>query len=250
MPMLRFEELTWTEVQALPPETVLVLPTGSMEQHGPHLPLGTDVYIPVGLADRLADALQDGDPPLVMLTPLSYTYAKESNWWPGTVNLDGTTLISVMRDLLNDLFRQNLRRVMVINGHMESVQFLMEGVQLAVAGQSDARVVLINWWEQVSDRLIDEVFGDAWPGWEAEHAALTETAMMLSLYPDLVRRDQVVADRVGEAWPYKVFPQREEARAPSGVFADASPATAEIGERVVAEIVQGLRQALLRQFGG
>jgi creatinine amidohydrolase len=138
--------------------------------------------------------------------------------------------------------------VMMLNGHMESVQFIMEGVELAVSPQERGRVVLVNWWELVSDALIHDVFGDAWPGWEAEHAALTETSLMLALYPDLVRRDRIVDDRAPAHFPYRVFPQPSAVRPGSGVYASAQAASSKIGDRLAAHIVEGLVGVLEAQF--
>lgn len=250
--MARWEHLSWQEIEERGRRGLIaVLPVGSVEQHGPHLPLGTDVHIPIGLADRLAGAL-DGDElgqRLVMLPPFFYTYAKHSNWWPGTLNLDGKALVGFARAVLRDLFRQDVRRVLVLNGHMESIQFLMEGVELAAERHPDALVVLVNWWELVTDDLIMEVFGDAWPGWEAEHAALTETSLMLAFYPDLVRQERIVDDRAPRTLPYRVFPQPGEVRPPSGVYASAAAASAPIGERLAGQIVERLAGVVRERFG-
>jgi creatinine amidohydrolase len=249
--MARWKQLTWEEIDRRRRlGIVAVLPTGSVEQHGPHLPLGTDVQIPVGLADRLAAALES-DPlgaRLVMLPPFYHTYAKHSNWWPGTLNLDGETLVAYTRAVFTDLFRQGVQHVLMLNGHMESVQFLMEGVELAVERHPTALVVLVNWWELVADEIIGELFAAAWPGWEAEHAALTETSLMLAFYPDLVHIDRVVDDRAPRTLPYRVFPQPDEARPRSGVYANAAAASAPIGERLAAHIVERLAAVVRERF--
>jgi creatinine amidohydrolase len=250
--MARWTELTWAEIKDRKTHGIIgILPSGSVEQHGPHLPLATDVLIPEGLADTLAGRLEH-DPlgaRLVMLPPFHYTYARHSNWWPGTLNLDGRTLVSFTQAVLRDLFRQGVDQIMFVNGHMESVAFLMEGAELAVEDHHDARVAVVNWWELVADSVIDQVFGSAWPGWEAEHAALTETSLMLAFCPDLVHRDRIVDDREPRHYPYKVFPQPTEVRPPSGVYASAALASAEIGHRLAAHIVDGLISVIREQFG-
>jgi creatinine amidohydrolase len=251
--MARWKDLTWEEIDRLRRRGIVaVLPTGSVEQHGPHLPLGTDVQIPVGLADRLAAALETdplGDR-LVMLPAFYYTYAKHSNWWPGTLNLDGEALVAHTRAVLSDLFRQGVQNALLLNGHMESVQFLMEGVELALERHPAALAVLVNWWELVADEIIHEVFADAWPGWEAEHAALTETSLMLAFAPDLVHMDRAVDDRAPRTLPYRVFPQPDEVRPRSGVYASAAAASALVGERLAAHIVERLAAVVKERFAG
>lgn len=251
--MARWEDLTWKDVgERREFGIVPVLPAGSVEQHGPHLPLATDVLIPVGLADRLADELGQDElgRRLVMLPPLYYTYARHSNWWPGTLNMDGTTLVACVRAVIEDLFRQDVRRLLILNGHLESVHFLMEGVELALERYGGAQVVLVNWWELVSDALIQEVFGDGWPGWEAEHAALTETSLMLALRPELVHMDRAVDDRAPRTLHYRVLPQPQEVRPPSGVYASSAAASASTGERLVDHVVAGLISILRERFPG
>lgn len=250
--MARWEHLSWQEIaERRSRGMVAVLPVGSVEQHGPHLPVATDVLIPIGLADRAAGSEIEAalGRPLVMLPPFYYTYAKHSNWWAGTLNLDGAALTDFTRAVLEDLFRQDVPRLLMLNGHMESIQFIMEGIELASARYPGARVVLVNWWELVAETLIQEVFGDAWPGWEAEHAALTETSLMLAFHPGLVRSDRITDDRAPRTLPYKVFPQPEVVRPPSGIYASAAAATAAIGERLAAHIVQGLAGVLREWFG-
>ncbi|MDR7542756.1 MAG: creatininase family protein [Armatimonadota bacterium] len=247
--MARWDHLTWQEIgERRARGAIAVLPVGSIEQHGPHLPVATDALIPIGLADRLAGALGADDlgARLVMLPPFYYTYAKHSNWWPGTLNLDGATLVTYTRAVLEDLFRQGISRLLVLNGHMESVQFLMEGIELALERYPSTRTVLVNWWELVADAVIRDLFAEAWPGWEAEHAALTETSLMLAFYPELVRTERITDDRAPRTLPYRVFPQPPEVRPPSGVYASAAAASAPIGERLARHIVDGL-VAVLRE---
>ncbi len=244
VPMKRWLTMKWTELQGHVDEKVAVLPIGSVEQHGPHLPLGTDSLIPVGLADRLAASAPNLADRLIMMPPVYHTYAKHSDFWPGTLNLDGDTLISFVRDVCQNTFRQGITRVMALNGHMESVQFILEGARKALEVYPEARFFLINWWDLVPDDLIDDLFGDRWPGWEMEHAALTESSLMMALYPDLVLQSDLPSDRPPEHLPFTVLPEPPSVRPRSGSYADSRGASAEIGERLVAEITAGILRAL------
>lgn len=136
---------------------------------------------------------------------------------------------------------------MALNGHMESVQFILEGARKALEGYSEARFFLINWWDLVSDDLIEEVFGDRWPGWEMEHAALTESSLMMALYPDLVLQSELPRGGPPEYFPFTVLPEPPSVRPGSGSYADSHGASAEIGEHLVTEITAGILRALQDQ---
>lgn len=242
----RWTDTTWCDIKAKRDDAIALIPCGSVEQHGPHLPTGTDLYISMGIADHLAScSVADR---LLMLPPIYHTYAKESDGWCGTLNLEGTTLTMVVRDIVKGLFRQGIKHIVLFNGHMESYAFIMEGLQLAVEGSDDVRVLSINWWDFISDSLIDEIFGDKWPGWVAEHAALTETSLMLYLYPELVRTELADAGVIPEQIPYKIFPQQQSLLPPSGMFARAEGASAQIGEILTKEVIKKLEAAIKTNF--
>ena len=243
--MKRWAEMTWTDIESLVAEDpVAVLPTGSVEQHGPHLPLGTDYFIPLALGDRALRGIPESvGCRLVSLPPLTYTHAPHSNPWPGTANLDGTTLTRVARDLIGELGRQGVRRIAILNGHMESQAFLWEGARLGRRGGS--WVTLINWWDLVPGALVEDLFGDAWVGWELEHAALVETALMMALRPELVREERTPREDSPLVRPYRSLPPEAPTLPRSGSFAPTAGASAEIGERIVGAICDELIDALV-----
>ncbi len=234
--------MTWKDIETERGEMIALVVSGSVEQHGPHLPTGTDLYIAMGMADRLASRPEASDVAarLVMLPPLFHTYAKESDGWSGTLNLDGNTLTFMARDIIKGLFRQGIKKAVLLNGHLESYSFLLEGIALATEGRGDVQVISVNWWDFISNELISELFADRWPGWVAEHAALTETSIMLALYPKLVRADLAEAGFIPKPLAYKISPQPLEVRPPSGMYASAEGASAEIGERLISEVVEEL----------
>lgn len=242
--------MTWKDIEAERGEMVALIVSGSVEQHGPHLPTGTDLYIAMGIADRIASLPEAGDiaARLVLLPPFFHAYAKESDGWRGTLNLDGNTLTLVARDIIKGLFRQGIKRAVLLNGHLESYSFLLEGIELATEGCGDVQVISVNWWDFIGDGLISELFADRWPGWVAEHAALTETSIMLALHPELVREDLAEAGFIPQPLPYKIFPQPQEVRPPSGMYAPAEGASAEIGERLISEVLRNLVPIIRERF--
>jgi len=100
--------------------------------------------------------------------------------------------------------------------------------------------MLINWWDLVSDHTIKEVFAEKWPGWEAEHAALTETSLALHLFPDLVERSAIPGEKTFIRGPFRLYPLDPDDKPASGSFASARGANQEIGRILTREILQGL----------
>jgi len=98
------------------PESILIQPLGAIEQHGPHLPLATDLIIAEATAnavvERFGDALD-----LWLLPPLAYTKSNEHAWAPGTIWLSATTLLSVIDDIARSLATLPARRLVFLNGH-------------------------------------------------------------------------------------------------------------------------------------
>jgi creatinine amidohydrolase len=247
-----WEHLTWPELAGLR-DGILVFASGSIEQHGPRLPVATDTLTAQGFVRLLQARMPQRR--LIAAPPMNYTYAKLNSAYPGTINLNGATLLAMAHDILADVLRQGFRNVMFINGHMESVAFIMEGAELALAEHrsmgpprgSEPKIVFANWWEFVPQKLIDEVFGAKWPGWEAEHAALTETSLMLHLWPELVR-DVPVGPSDYDKFHYRVLPWPERGRPASGCYADPAGASAEIGRRLAEVVVAGLQHVVETEF--
>jgi len=251
-PRAFWHQMTWPEIAAAAAAgAVAVVPAGSVEQHGLRLPTAADTLVSKRLAESLVAAMPERS--FIVAPPFRYTIARPNAAYPGTINLSGETLIRVTHDVVAEILRNGFLRILFLNGHMESVPFLMEGAELALrerrAGETSGRPVLVwvNWWDLISDGLIRDVFGDKWPGWEAEHAGLTETSLLLHLLPDIVR-PAAPADNAYERLPYTVFPGPDRARPKSGSFADPAGASADIGRRLAEEIVAGLKRLVEAEF--
>jgi len=127
------QEMTWPEVKAaVDRNAALVLPAGATEQHGPHLPIGTDTFLPVELLKRAAERID-----LLIAPPLHYGYKSRplsggGQGFVGTTSLRGKTLIDVTRDVVSEYLRHGFRRILIVNWHMESSSFLYERADLAV----------------------------------------------------------------------------------------------------------------------
>lgn len=246
---LLLERMTWPEVAAeIGAGTPLVLPVGALEQHGPHLPLGTDGFIPHHLA------LQAARRRLVVAPPLFYgawsrPRSGGGRHFPGSVGLPGRVLEQVVRHLVADWLRQGFRRILILNGHFENAWTLLEGVEQAIEGhQETSRVLLVNWWDQVGPGDVRHIFGDSFPGWEAEHASITETSMLEAFAPELVRADRKAGGGAQRAISYDIFPPPPDILWPNGIGYSALAASAQTG-RALLDLLTGRLAAIIdREF--
>lgn len=166
------ERLTWPQAREAFKETsVVVIPTGSNEQHGPHLPTGTDWMVARELARRLCEKSK------VIVTPiLPFGYAKYHTGFPGTLAVQEETLQKALIDVCEDLLKYGVTHILFVNGHggnhgplHKTGEWLREKcVPAAVA----------SWWEMAS--IADPTYN------MIGHADYIETAAMLAINPDLV----------------------------------------------------------------
>jgi creatinine amidohydrolase len=239
--------MTWEEYRDEVSRRIIILPVGSLEQHGPHLPLSVDVVIPTSLAKMVCEELD-----AMVLPPIAYGYKAQGGGqlFPGTTSLDGTTLINLTLDILRETYRHGGRRFLVLNGHYENVAFVTEAVHLFLRDADDARIVILSWWDQVSDEMIDELFAEAgFPGWEMEHAAITETALTQYFAPELVREDKIVDDQSERMPTYSIFPPPDDIIPKSGVLYKATHASREKGEKLAKQVVGTIVQIARQEFG-
>lgn len=252
---MRLSYLTWVELDALiakgPP--ILLLPTGSLEQHGPHLPLGTDTVLPLAVADAVAQRIG-----ALVAPPLPYGYKSQprtggGNHFPGCASLDGATYVALVRDLICDFARHGLTRIVLFDGHMENQWFLTEAADLALRqlkaeGVAGTRIVKLGYWTFISPETEAVLFPDGLLSWELEHAAVMETSAMLHLAPGLVRRDLIPDGPPARFPPYETYPFDLGPIPPTGVLSSAAGATADKGKAVLDQVVPAIAAALGEAF--
>ncbi|MCB0076253.1 MAG: creatininase family protein [Anaerolineales bacterium] len=223
--------LTWPQAEALLAEDDrLLLVTGATEQHGHHLPLGTDNAIPLLLAERLSAAT---GVPIAPTLPIGNSESFMA--FPGTLTLSEETTRTLFLELVQSCYRPGWRRLFVLNGHGGNRSAWEWVAALATKIKPDLKLYLTHWWrEPFVQELVRERMGRT-----EGHAGLEETAMMLVAQPELVQRGDAVADDV-EALPDTVWTQPDALRhaVPSGAFGiDPSQATAALGEAILQRLL-------------
>jgi creatinine amidohydrolase len=244
-------EISWEDFSCLAGgRKGVVLPVGSLEQHGPHLPLGTDTLIVEAVAQRIAE-----ETGWLVAPPLSYGYKPQpgssgGNSFPGTCSLDGHTLILLVKDVVRELLRHRLQRIMVLDGHYENSLFLNEAVDLAIRESNckDAKVVVARWFELVPNDFFKELFADDFQGMALEHASKVETSLVLAINEDLVKKDKMRDDAPLRRENYVVLPEQPEFIPRSGVLTGVFPASKDRGQRLFQRIVEECVKILKKEF--
>ena len=234
-------ELTSPEIQEVLAETsILCLPIGSIEQHGPHLPLNTDVVLAEGLTrlivSRWGEALD-----LWQLPTMSISLAREHQWAPGTMSLSIQGMTALLRDLGREIVRAlPARNLLIVNGHGGNSGILAALVQ-DLRADFDLNVCVLH-----PAALAEVKANSAIPD---IHGGRMETSMMLAIAPHLVRRgligqlnnppdDDAVRRSIlpnGVMWPWTTEDRR---LADMGVIGDAKSASAEFGQQMIDYVVE------------
>ena len=234
-------ELTFLEIsKVLSATSILCLPVGSIEQHGPHLPLNTDVVLAEEFTRRII-ARWGESLDLWQLPTLSISLAREHEWAPGTMSLSIQGMTAFMRDLGREIARAlPTRNLVIINGHGGNrgiLEALMQDLR-ADFGLNSCVMHPAARVEADPNAAIPEI-----------HGGKNETSMMLAIAPHLVRRDQIAqlknapdADVVRKTildwavtWPWTTD---DKNLADTGVIGDAQAASAEFGFKIFDQVVE------------
>ncbi|MCT0225168.1 creatininase family protein [Synechococcus sp. CS-1328] len=248
----RLERLSWPALRAAAsrPGSTVVWPFGAIEQHGPHLPLGTDALF----AERVLEAVLEGwacqgaaEPtwPLWRLPVQAIGFSPEHQGFAGTLSLDAETLIAVVLAVGRDLAAAGFRRLVLFNGHGGQIALLQVAARQLRAAHPALAVLPCFLWsgpEGIAD-LIPEPERS-----QGLHAALAETSLMLHLAPSLVGplppADGLPSQVPPPGWSLEgAAPSAWLTRdlSQSGVIGDPGEASGELGQALFERLVAGWR---------
>jgi len=228
---MRYQDLTSPQIDALDRDgTVLLLPLGSVEQHGPHMPVGTDTMLAEGLCHAAAEALA---PNVVVLPTPWYGYSPHHMAFAGSITLGAGTLMALYADIVDSLVLHGFRRMVLVNAALVSVM----ASEMGHRHHERARIAGLTYFQLAAGEIARLRRSE--PGGMG-HACEFEAAMMLHLAPGLVdlSKASTIYPETGSAYLSTDLVQGSRVAtyldfadlSPTGVLGDPALATAERGE--------------------
>jgi len=216
----------------------LIIPSGTCEEHGPHLPLGSDTLE----AEFLVRAVSERTGALVA-PALTYGACTTTRNFPGTIDVRSETVEALTHDVIRGFAGHGCRKILVLSGHAGKSHMvaLRQAALRAVEASPGLRGLVL---------CVTEIPAPARPGPDDlaydGHAASYETSLVLAMESALVRRERIPPGGGRPAFPpFEVLPDPEKFF-PSGVMGDPSRASAEAGKRAVAHAVDAIAALLER----
>ena len=240
----RLERLSWPALQAAAQTSgsTVVWPFGAFEQHGPHLPLGTDALFAEQILDQVLETLPQ-EAPIWRLPLQSIGFSPEHLGFPGTLSLPAELLIQSIEAIGAQLAAAGFERLVLFNGHGGQIALLQVAARQLRAAHPSLGVLPCFLWS--GPKGIAELIAEPERS-DGLHAGQAETSLMLQLNPELVG-PQRAADGLGAQQPPQGWSL--EGAVPnawlthelssSGVIGDPSQASAVLGEGLRQRLVQG-----------
>ncbi|MCL4862781.1 MAG: creatininase family protein [Caldilineaceae bacterium] len=248
----RYAEMTWPECKAAADEgRVAVLPTGTYEDHGYHLPIDVDVLLATTICDRAVARIPDE---AVLIPPVTHGYSPHHMDFPGNITIDWEVFVRYVKGVCLSLAEHGFERILIVNGHGSNTPLVETAARLTIV-ETGGRVLCasVNHWglrgaREAARAARESDFGGM------SHACELETSLYLAICPELVQMDKAVDERsplpasfqtdlnlgkradgaIATLMPYW------STMSQSGVRGDATKATREKGEVFLEGAIQGL----------
>jgi len=217
---------------------VAVIPTGSTEQHGPHLPMKVDIANTLHIVRKAAETLY---PQIIVTPPVTIGVSPHHLCYPGSLSLRHETFINLLVDICRSLKHHGINKIAIVNGHGGNAA---PGYLAARRARDELglKMVFISYWSLIPREISDSILETKIiPG----HACEFETSLALAIYPELVSKE--IPHAVETPWRLQGFVYDTDEITGDGYVGDPSLATAEKGEKLIDAAVKGL-VSLLKDF--
>jgi len=248
-----YEELKWPEIKEVVKEDrVVILPTGSIEQHGLHLPVNTDSVLVTEVCRRTAEQIPDE---VLLMPTVVYGYDPHHMDFPGNMSIEGVTFLHYVRDIVVGLAHHGFKRVLIVNGHGSNHIYVDAAARQAIM-DTEGKVLCaaMSYWNASQFPQTAKRIRESGPG-GTSHACEFETSMYLAIKPELVdmskAKDWLGAPDVPDTFKHELLNRPIERAvvslvpywstiSPDGVYGDATKGTKEKGDQLLAAAVEGL----------
>jgi creatinine amidohydrolase len=248
---MRLHDLTWPDAStAAEKGTPLILPLGSLEQHGPHLPFDTDTVCVQAIADGGAEGSGAISLPALNYGAPSRPRSGGGPGFPLGAEIPFGTYFDVVRGIIAGLLERGTRNLLVLTWHTENAPVIYDAAREAASltrAEDSKIVVLDSPGSLVSRETSQKAYVDGPVPGQFEHAGLIETSVMLALAPERVRDFSAVEASLPKL-SYDVVPMPENAVSPTGSFTSPRNATAEIGQLLLDDLLPGLAKLISTEF--
>lgn len=230
-------EMTWPRFEEIIRAGAPVfLAVGATEQHGFHLPLGVDYLIAQGICLKAAEIVHGAVAPAIQYGFRSQVRTGGGSHRIGTIGISASCLSNLVAEVIVELARDGVRRVVIVDGHYENRFILDDACARAIdsttaLGLSGLKIVKVVAGEPISPSVLAQVYANRENlGAELEHAAYLETSLMLAVRPDLVGDDWAIDEHRPSMPPFDLFPENSQFVPASGCLATPDGSNKEIGQ--------------------
>jgi creatinine amidohydrolase len=263
--LFEYEKLTWPEIkEAAEKDKVVMLPIGTLEGHGPHLPIDTDVTIVSAICNATAKRIPDE---VLLMPTVTHGYSPHHMDFPGSTSISWSTYIEYLSDITRSVAHHGFRKILIVNGHGGNTPLGEIAARITIVDMPHVLCGFVSWWDLASVRAVVSHFRESDV---TSHACELETSIYLAVDPDHVLLDKAEKDMSSpmsaHIWSDLVGRKPDERFAnpirlteywstltSNGVRGDPTKATAEKGRRVLdaasgelVEIIRELRQREIR----
>lgn len=216
----------------------VILPLGSLENHGWHMPYGTDALTAHTFALDIAARL----PGTAVLPPVNYGMSHHYKDFPISASLVPETMTAIIRDILTSMWEHGIHKVLIFNGHDGNIAPIEIAARAVKVEHPEMRIIAMNdWWNLVGDMVPDDFF-EVWKG--SGHAGEAETSIGLEMFPELCK-PELAAGVVPNLPPYLDIKWKFNELTNTGASGDPTRGTAAKGKEMRRVVVDTVVKLLL-----
>ncbi|MHA1664609.1 MAG: creatininase family protein [Candidatus Njordarchaeales archaeon] len=224
MSLIRFDELTWEEVQKEIKHRIVIIPIGAVEAHGPHLPLNTDTVIVQKIAEEVAKRTRS-----LLLPVLNYGQLWSLKNFPGSIRIKEENIVAFLVDICESLHAHGAKLIVLISWHLGNANVIKKVARI----MHDKHGVKVLYFLAPGIKEMRKMCESK--QWHPTyfHAEEIETSLMLAIRPDLVNMNKAISSYPSPPQTFGYLPHTWDEFTSLGVLGDPTKATAEKGKKML-----------------